>query len=212
MKLLSTFTLLLLINLNAFAGKLPVNGQIITATDTVEVVFLIPINTRNDIADYEKLQEKITYMNGADKVTLKPGQAKEVRFVFRSRSIRMVSRKNTLMLGSLLVMEGDIFLKLEIDGKLKLFTYYNTRSTPVGGVGVPGGAPMAGGVIRSSVQKSIFQKGEEALMMPDGISFRSDMKKYLSDCPQLVSKFENKELKKEDVDYIVNFYNNTCGK
>lgn len=190
------FVIVLFLTIGAKAASLPANGQIITATDTVDVVFSIPIHKKKDIPDYEKLQEKITYLDAnKKKVAIRPTEAKEVRFVFRSQKIRMISRVNNLMLGSLMTMESSIFLKLEIDGALKLFSYYDTKHQSTGGgynaaTGMPG--PMYTTVLY--VKKSVYQKGDGNLMMPDGITFKSDMKKYLEDCPLLVSKLENKEL------------------
>lgn len=213
MKLFNILALLFIFNQFAFAEKKPVTGKIISTTDTLDVVFMISINVESGMPDFEKLQEKFTYTDAANKkVVVRPSEAKEIQFVYRTRTFRMISMENTLMLGSIMTMESKIFLKLDIDGKLKLYTYYNTKSSAMGGGYGPNGMPMATTYSKISYHKSIYQKEDGALMMPDGITFRSDMKNYLSECPLLVEKIENKNFKKDDGLNIVYFYNNNCGK
>ena len=41
-------------------------------------------------------------------------------------------------------------------------------------------------------------------------SFKNRASTYFKDCPSLQTRIENKELKKEDLEEIVNFYNSSC--
>ena len=193
---------------------LPMKGQIIYANDTVDVTFNIPIKAISEEINFEKLQVKITYFDSTNKkITVNPNQAKEIRFKSGGHTFRMLSRYNSLMLGSIYTMDTSIFLKLEIDGNLKLFTYYHTQSSGGGMMMGPGGAPMmmgGGGV--SHIEANILQKGDGALMRPNKLTFRSDMKNYLSDYPVLVEKIDSKEFRNADMETIVWFYNGKCGK
>jgi len=178
----------------AQAEKLPLKGQIIYANDTVDVTFIIPFSEISGQINFIKLQQSVTYINSSNKkVKIKPTQAKEIRFKYGSGIQRMISVYNSISLGTLMEMDTCIFLKLNIDGNLKLFTYY-----AYGKYGV--------------ATSYIVKKTDAPIMAPDWISFRFDMKKYLSDCPVLVAKLEDKEYKARDLESIVMFYNNTCGK
>ena len=43
-------------------------------------------------------------------------------------------------------------------------------------------------------------------------AFKKRATQFFEDCPSLVSKIENKELKKEDLILIVEYYNSNCAK
>jgi len=196
--------LLLFIPGNVYAQHIQSKGQIITTTDTVDVIFAIPVSSHNSLPDYEKLQRSFIYADATGKkVHVKPRHTKEIRFTYNSETIRMIST-NKLVLASA-YMTGYTFLKMDIDGTMKLYTYYYTsRSSEmdVGAIKIP---PYS-----SNGQKKIFSKREGEFIIPR--FFIIDMKRYLSDCPELVSKIQNKDLERGDEDYIVHFYNDNCGK
>jgi hypothetical protein len=205
MKQLSIVCILLLfVPLYVCAQVTTAQGQIITAEDTIDVVFAIPVKLPDSLPDYEKLQRRFIYNDAAGKqVRVTPRHAKEIRFAYNSETIRMIST-NKLVLDSA-SMSGYTFLKLDIDGTLKLYTYYYTSRSvemDVGAIKIP---PYS-----SNGQKKIFSKREGEFIIPR--FFIIDMKHYLSDCPELVSKIQNKDFERGDEDSIVNFYNDTCGK
>lgn len=43
------------------------------------------------------------------------------------------------------------------------------------------------------------------------INYKKTSKDFFSDCPELVSKLENKEFKRKELDEVVIFYNDNCG-
>ena len=182
-----------------------VKGQILYLNDTVDVIFNIPVKFLRQEPNYERLQQKVIYYdsNGVKRV-LKPDDAKEIRFRFGHDEIRMLSRENTLGIGNIFSSNSNIFLRIEIDGKLKLFYCYLTHS----GMYNPstGMAPGAS----YSVEKFVLQRGERTLKIPADLNFKNDMVRYFYDCPELSQKIERKEFRKSDISAIVKFYNQHC--
>ena len=192
--------------LNAEAKK--IEGKILFQNDTIDVTFNIPFKFFGREPNYEKLQNKVKYYDPKGKIiVLRPHQAKEIRFNFEGEEVRMLSRFNTLGFGTLFPTSDHIFLKIELDGNLKLFSYYYTQHSAGMYNGASGTMSMgysygAGGYI--------LQKGDEELKRPAGLSFKKDMIEYFNDCPILAQKIENKEFRKNDLEFIVKFYNSNC--
>ena len=85
------------------------------------MTFNIPFNFLSREPNYEKLQYKVKYFDPAGKkVVLKADNAKEIQFQFAGENVRMLSRYNSIGIGNIFSMSTHIFLKLEMDGKLKL--------------------------------------------------------------------------------------------
>lgn len=119
----------------------------------------------------------------------------------------MLSRYNSLGFGNIFSTSTNIFLRLEIDGKLKLFNYYYTQSSPGMYNSSTGG--MTGGY-SYTVEKYVFQKETGELKRFKGLTFRKDMIEYFNDCPELSKKIEDKEFRKNDMESIVRYYNSNC--
>ncbi len=185
-----------------------IEGQIFYNNDTISVTMKIPVKLFTQEPNYEKLQYKVKYFDslGVKKV-LRPDDAQEIRFTYEFEKVRMLSRKNTLSLGNIFSMSSNIFLRIEIDGDLKLFNYYYTQSSP--GMYNASTGMMTGGY-SYSVERYILQKSDGELKRPKGLTFRKDMIKYFNDCPELSKKIENKEFRKSDLESIVRFYNVSC--
>ncbi len=190
-----------------YAEAKKLKGQIIYINDTVNVTFNIPVSFLTQEPNYEKLQQKVTYFDASGiKKVLKADDAKEIRFQLGHEEIRMLSRENSIGLGSIFNMNSNVFLRIEIDGNLKLFSYSYTQQYPGmynGSTGV-----TTGGSYR--LEKFALQKGERTLKVPADLTFRKDMSDYFNDCPDLVRKIENKEFRKNDLKAIVKFYNEYC--
>jgi hypothetical protein len=125
------------------------------------------------------------------------------------KQVRMLSRVNTLGGGSIFSNQTNIFLRLEIDGALKLFHYHYTQTSPGMYSGSTGA--MTGGH-SYSVENLILQKNDGLLKQPRSLSFRKDMREYFSDCPQLTERIEARDFKRADMEAIVIFYNSNCAK
>ncbi|MFZ5940206.1 MAG: hypothetical protein ACOYXB_06495 [Bacteroidota bacterium] len=185
-----------------------IEGKIFFADDTIDVTFNIPINFFTQEPNYEKLQYKVKYFDSAGrKIVLKLDNAKEIQFKYEYENVRMLSRFNSIGLGNIFSMSTNIFLKLEMDGKLKLFSYYYTQHS--GGT-YNSFTGMSTGGYSYSVEKYILQKENGELMRPVGLSFKKDMIDYFSDCPSLVEKIESKEFRKNDLESMVRYYNLNC--
>jgi hypothetical protein len=185
-----------------------IEGKIFFEHDTMDVIFNIPVDLITEEPNFESLQQRVKYYDSEGKKhILRPDDAKEYRFKSYHREIRMISRKNTLESGRLFSTGNNIFLRLQVDGYLKLFNYYFTRTT-AGTFNGPTGA-MNSGTSYSS-ERYVLQKGDDVLKRTKGLNFKKDMQEYFSDCPKLAEKIENKEFRQYDLRSIVRFYNSQC--
>ncbi len=194
---------------NALLAK-RVKGFFITQNnDTANVNFNIPIDLLTGEPNMEILQWKIKYFDANNKKqTLKPSQAKEVFFTIDSKEVRMVSKLNNLgFIGSLFGDNSFIFLKIIVDGKMKLYNYYFSQ-------GLPGRYDATKGITTVctsySAELFILQKDTAGLFKISWLSFKKDMIDYLSDCPELAKKVEGKTYRRNDMELIVNEYNREC--
>ncbi|HSA05027.1 MAG TPA: hypothetical protein P5145_05495 [Tenuifilaceae bacterium] len=186
-----------------------IQGQIFLKTDTLNVTLDIPIKFLSQEINYTKLQKKVKYYDSnGNKVTLYPHQAIEIKFKYDYENVRMISVPRNGDLASVFDSEPNIFLKLEIDGKLRMYCYYYYQHSP-GGMNAATGT-MSGGASYST-DKYLLQKENGTIKWPKNLSFRKDMIQYFSDCPELAGKIEKKEFKKDDLDSIVRYYNSNCG-
>ena len=194
----------------SFGAK--VNGYYVTNDgDTVHTVFRVPGNLFSTTITFEKLQWKIRYINKNNQAdNLMPEQAREVYFTFKGAPVRFLSCENTLKASnSGFNPAPKIFLRLIVDGDLKLFKFYQysgfTDTTPA--------SPDP--VLRESPgwsEVSILQKGDAPLFELNIAFFRKEMRNYLSDCPDLAEKIKNRTLRSEDLKKIVIEYNETCAQ
>ena len=185
-----------------------VKGKIITEKDTIYVTFKIPVTTFSSEPNYIKLQEKVKYLDASGKeCVLKPNYATEIQFSYAGGTIRMLSRFKSIFLGSIFSSNLYIFLKLDIDGDVKLFNYYFRRSS--GGM-YNGATGMYTGGGSYTSNDYILQKGTGDLVVVHGISFKDDMSTYFSQCPALVEKIKNKTYRMADIATIVRYYNSGC--
>jgi hypothetical protein len=210
-KFLQKFTLfvmaILLFN-NAAARKIP--GHLVDLQGhTVDVTFKIPFKLLSSEPNFEKLQYRIVYYDAAgSKNILRPSDAREIAFNYHHEDIRMLSRPDNLHI-RLFSSDAHIFLRLLVDGKMKLFNYYFTQSTPGIYNGSTGG--MTGGSTYT-VDNFILQKNDGDLMQPRGLGFRKDMTAYLEDCPGVAAMVEERTLRRRDMEVIVRQYNERCGR
>jgi len=199
MRKLLLISLLSLLFITTVEGK-KVEGKIIYVNDSIiNVTFNIPINYMTQEIDFERLQYKVTYFDAnGDKIILHPGLAKAIQFTYMNENVSMFSKYNN----------GDfLFLKLIIDGRLKLFEYYFTSQTPGTFNASTGGMNAS---FSYSVERYLLQKGDFELKRIKRSKFVKEMCEYFSDCPLLVEKIEKEEFGKNDIEAIVRFYNSSC--
>lgn len=185
-----------------------IEGKIILETETIHVIFDIPVDLFSQEPNYQKLQYKVKYTDPTGKKnTLRPNHAKEIQFSFGHESVRMLSVRNTLGAGNIFSNNEYIFLKLSMDGNLKLFNYFFNQQS--GGFYNGSTGTMSGGNAYS-VEKYVLQKDNGDLVRPTGLTFKRDMVEYFRDCPALVEKIEHRDFRKSDLEAIVRYYNSNC--
>ncbi|PXY03082.1 hypothetical protein DF185_03045 [Marinifilum breve] len=184
---------LILLMLMAVSVKaVDVKGQIITGKDTMNVMLKIPVNMISQQPAYKNLQNKIRYITeDGEKKKLKPDMADEIKFKFGNDTIRMVSVPDPVGGSHDGYFDYFIFIKIYVDGKIKLYQHYST--------------PMYG----NNGKVWYLKKEDQPLKLVADFG-RKKMKKYFSDCPELVKKIESKEFKGKDIIQIVQFYNSNC--
>lgn len=143
--------------------------------------YLITLQGEKIVGDIELFQNRFY-----DEAIIKTDDGKETYKVFQVESVRM---------------DGNDY---------KMVTYQNKK---VFGQVLKEG-PLSLLYIRpeNSHQFTLqyFDKKGEYLEVPN-INFKKIVSDFLSDCPDLAVRIENKELKSADLDQIIDNYNRTCG-
>jgi hypothetical protein len=129
---------LVVISIHTNAKKLA--GLIIANGKTREVTFDIKVPLLGDEPNFLRLQQKVTYYDeSGKKKILRPDEADEIQFDYDGMVVRMISCPNTLGgLNTFFSSSKKIFLKLEIDGPLRLYRYYYKESGAPVSYGGPG--------------------------------------------------------------------------
>lgn len=170
--------------------------------DTLEVTLRIPTEFLSNRIDYESLQRRIRYFDENRKRRhFKPHQAKEVFFEYYGEEVRMFSHPAPNRMMNLLSFSSHVFMKLDIEGELRLFTYFSKETNDVDDDFFYGD---------NINEKYYLQKGNEALKNPNFFKFRKDMMNYLGDCDEMVEKLEEKDFRRWDIWEMVRFYNRVC--
>jgi hypothetical protein len=195
MKRLLFLLLIIIVVLESTEAK-DIKGKIIYLNDTVDVIFVIPTDFTMEEIRYRSIQNKVKYYNSAGKkVKLLPDDVVEIRFSYSNEDIRMLSVRDTHDFNDIWGTKY-IFLKLIVDGRLKLFEYHFSDSN------------MSG--MNYVTNSYILKKNNGVLWWPEKWTFRKDMINYLSDCPELTRQIQEKEFEKSDLVNIVKFYNTNC--
>ena len=199
------------------AEKIP--GYYLTnKLDTVRVTFdipMFPFSKDSDKVDYDKLQSEVKYFDLTNnKHVLKSDLAKEYSFEYRKNRIRMISFKGKEHF-------DKKFLRLLIDGKLKMYGFYSfsrTQSHPFYGGAIPHTGWSFAKIIRcegngDATEGYLLQKKNGKTFFIRGtFPFRDDLMDYLSDCPKLTKKIKETEYHRAGIPMIVNEYNASCNK
>ncbi|HYG18826.1 MAG TPA: hypothetical protein VD816_07850 [Ohtaekwangia sp.] len=205
MKIHLTLAAVLLVIGPLHAKKIP--GKIVYRDKVVDVIFNIPFGILSFSPDYRKLQEGVTYYNAkGDREKIRAGLAREIIFTFKGKTIRMVSVNTPLDSRVFSSVRSKLFLKIEVDGALRLFTIYAVRHTAPT-MNSAGG--MSGGGSHT-VEQYALQRGNEDLVQPYWLKFRKEMVPYFQDCPELADKIQKRELGFDDLTLIAAFYNSHC--
>ncbi len=192
-----------------FAYGKKVQGVIVVNGKSRDVTFEIKVPLLGNEPNFERIQYKVRYYDeNGKKKTLRPADADEIRFNYEGIEVRMISCANTIGLGDIFSDAEKLFLKLEINGAVKLYRYYYKQATGGHSNGLGGYTPGA----TYTADNFIFQKGKGDLMMPRSLRWRKDMLEYFDDCPGLREQIEAKDFRRGDVEAIALYYNQHCGK
>lgn len=201
-KILLCFSLFFLLFSPVFAKKVP--GYFISNKgDTIQVHFRLSVSLLGE-PSYSNLQNKAVYFNQqGEKHVLRPAAAREIGFFYKNDTVRMLSRFNSIGLPApLFHNDGKVFLKLEADGQVKLFSYKQKSQGGFGSSGMPVGLGFS-----YAYERYVLQYGSNPLLQVKGISFRRDMMDFFSDYPELVEKIDQRMYRKENLALIVKEYN-----
>ncbi len=209
------FTLLVVLSFMPFSSNAElVKGQIIFPDDTISVFLDIPtLMAGENKINYPKLHNGVVYYTSrgeeSEKMFLTPNLALEYSFSFHGEEIRMLSRLNSLKQGGIYSTNGYVFFKLEVDGLMKLFSYY-VRNNKIK-FKKPGDDPAQYINIREVFLKHhVIQKGSLQLMFFIGkLHARYKIESYLSDCQSVLEKLP-KNFVNSDIYGLVNNYNLNC--
>jgi hypothetical protein len=208
MRTLFTIAALVVIIFQSYGRK--IQGTIVSNGKSRQVTFDIKVPLLADEPNFERIQYKVRYYDESGKKnTLRPDDADEIWFEYEGMEVRMISCVNSIGGGSLFSTSSRIFLKLEIDGPLRLYRYYYKQTTP-GYYGGPG-AGYSGGTTYTA-DNLIFQKGNGPLKQPRTLGWKKDMLDYFRDCPALHERIESKDLRRKEIEAIVLYYNQHCAK
>lgn len=184
-----------------------IEGEILYTNDTIKVTFDIPIYAFGKIM-YEMVQYSIIYYDSLNnKMRIQADSAKEIRFTYGTENVRMLSKPTPVKMLSLRPY-NNIFLKLEMDGYIKIFKYYHTKTM----TNYSKDRISTGSTSMYGTESFYIQKGEGKLNLLNKFVYRKELFKYFNDCPDLVKKIENKEFRKKDIKSIIIYYNTKCVK
>jgi hypothetical protein len=175
--------------------------------EKVEVLMTVPFIKFSDKPDYLKMQTEVTCLQHNKSIVVHPENALEISFTLDDEPIRMLSVENDLQLPG--KKTERVFIKLEVDGAIRLFRSYEVSSTP-GMYNSPTG--LTTGRNSRTYDRYVLQRNSGSLTRLEGTSFKKDAVEFFQGCPDIVSRIEEKELKKEDLKRIVREFNSTCAK
>ncbi len=169
----------------------------------MNVTFLVPMRDGNP--DFEKMQSKIQCIDeNGTKVKYYPKEIQEYQFRWKGQTIRMISLDNTLPSLNPWPGPSKIFLKLEMDGQVRMFRYQYTITNRYAGAG---GNQVT---VKQRYISIVLQKRESALLKADDKLFRYQMRYFFDDCPELVEKIDNGTYVSPQYSALVSFYNSHC--
>jgi hypothetical protein len=186
------FTFLLFTTFS-FAQTTEVKGNIITTSGKKEVTFVFPFYPRTDELKLNKMMTNIQYLDSLGKTrTIKPKDVIEIDFNYQNTFIRMVSIKN--------IKDKFVFLHLITNGFCRVFKSYSRLTIPTG----------YNHVVTIRQNSYFLQKKGGSLVAFNRSEYKTQLKEFFSDCPELCSKIDNKEYKSSNFLAIVKFYNTSC--
>ena len=180
--------------------------------DTIKALLKIPYNAAFSIDfNFIKMQQEMEYINDAgEKITMTPNDFLAYGFEYydereeKDDTMVFVSKKN-IFYRSTDFSDNDstIFLMQLVKGKLSLYNYYSMSS-------VSAGFNYAANNVMHSTP--VLEFLNQKLFTYNTNKFKSEMAKYLADCPIVLQKIEEKNYKNKQLHIVVELYNSLCRK
>ncbi len=183
----------------AATGKEMPGYYINLSNDTVKVNFRIMMELFSNEINFSSVQCGVRiYNENRKKVLLKAEQMKEIHFDYKNKHYKFVSLPNTLQ--SCQCYNSSKFLLQQIsDGDLKLYSYHSHSQS------------MSGSANHHYSQEiNVLQKKDGSLFTVEYFFFKKSMSEYLSDCPEIVTKINDKTYGRDDLMKIIADYNQNC--
>ena len=166
--------------------------------DTSYVTFEIPIIAPNDV-DFRYLHDGVAFwLDDKKKQIIKPHDAKEVVFTYNKEEVRLISCQDYLNLSKKVVKKPThfIFLKLEVEGSMCLYSYTYTQHVSMD--------------FDYKATIMIFKRKNDLLFVPKPMSQIRSLKKYFEDCPKILERLKKNDFNKGDEIEMVKMYNKNC--
>ncbi len=144
--------------------------------------------------DNTLMQWRVKYIKDRKFVDLSPKDAREVNFIRNDKWIRMISLNNNLPLQSPPWLSGlRVFLQIKKEGYLNLYFFH-----------------FKGTFMNNNLHVyNILQKGNGDIFL---VTSRKKLIDYLSDCPQVSAKIQDRIYKMRHLDEIIDEYNRLCSQ
>jgi hypothetical protein len=177
-----------------------IDGLIIYPNDTIRVTFNIPTNIYGTVPYFFELQKSIIYFDSdGEKKKIKPKDALEIQFALDNVTYRMLSRKMNFYTQNSAnsdLLDSVMFLNLEVDGYLRLFSFNN---------------PDMGAQNRKV--NYLFQKNDGELKWLSWYRPKKDLLEYMKDCDSAIEMInQSNAFLGVNVISLVQKYNSECAK
>lgn len=189
----------LLLPSQSFSAKLKVVGQIITHRSTMDVTFSIPYDKKTREVNYMAMKYEVKYRDKSKiKFTGIPVVIREFNFMVNNEEIRMVSRRDE--------KGKNVFLKLEVDGRMKVFSRFFLESYTYT---ASNGKQKVG---TRTAKEGLLQLDDGRLVLPN-MEFSKDAVADISKpCPWFQSKVLSGEYPTNNLMHVAQRFNSECGK
>ncbi len=190
-------------------GAQYISGNIEFLDGRVETVkFDLPLQVAPKMVNYQKVQYKIRYVDpyGRKKEVL-PTQAKRIVFIEGRDTVKLHSVPNNMGLRNGFKKVERLFLRLELDGELKLYRFYSLSTSP-------GMHNAVTGVTNSNYSfplESFILHKENTWLQLKRESYMADMQRLLWSCPNVSSHLAYRNLTARQIAQVVQEYNSSCG-
>jgi len=201
------FVLLLIYNFN-YGKKIEVY-YITTDNEKHYIVLDIPVDLLSDEINFQAIQFTLKYYDkNGDKQKLYLELIYEVGLNYYGEKIVLRKLINSIDLVPMALFDTrHILLKLVKEDVVSSYSFYGTWYTVTqGGFGLAGSG-------------SFYNYGVLILVKKDGTmvdsstgSFKNKIRKFFSDCPELVEKINDKIFKRKHIEEVIEYYKLNCFK